>query len=299
MQGLSMDTRAHGKRIALVPTMGSLHDGHLSLLREGRQLGDILVMSLFVNPMQFGPEEDLARYPRDLERDKMLAEGAGADVLFFPDASGMYPEPFRTSVEVAGMSEVLCGRTRPGHFRGVATVVLKLFNIVMPHAALFGEKDFQQLTIIRRMVEDLNMAVAIIGVPTVREPDGLAMSSRNTYLTASQRKSAASISRGLRGAAAAFNEGHTNAVSLIGMVRDEISSAGLKVDYVEIVDEKTLLARPVASTHSRIVVAAYVGSTRLIDNISLKYFAGRKNNEQDNAQVQDPPGTGHPGQRGL
>ncbi|MCL4557797.1 MAG: pantoate--beta-alanine ligase [Deltaproteobacteria bacterium] len=270
MQGFSLDRRAHGERIALVPTMGYLHDGHLSLLREGRKHGDVLVMSLFVNPMQFGPKEDLGRYPRDFERDRVLSESAGTDVLFCPDAALMYPASFRTAVEVAGLSDVLCGKTRPGHFRGVATVVLKLFNIVMPHTALFGEKDFQQLTIIKQMAEDLNMAVEIVGVPTVREPDGLAMSSRNTYLSEAQRAAAASISKGLRKAAAAFKEGEKDSASLMGIVRGEMASAGLREDYVDIVDERTLGTLPAASSHGRIVVAAYAGTTRLIDNISLK-----------------------------
>ncbi len=270
MQTFSIEQRTLGKRIVLVPTMGYLHDGHLSLLREGRLRGDVLVMSLFVNPMQFGPKEDLAEYPRDFERDKKLAEGAGTDVIFYPDADQMYPASFKTAVEVTGVSDILCGKARPGHFKGVATVVLKLFNIIMPHIALFGEKDFQQLTIIKQMVRDLNTPVEIIGMPTMREPDGIAMSSRNTYLSKEQRAGALSISRGMYKAVAAFRNGKENSKELIRIIRNEITSAGLKEDYIDIIDEKTLMPLSKAGMNGRIVIAAYAGNTRLIDNILLK-----------------------------
>lgn len=269
MQDLSSKERAAGKKIVLVPTMGYLHEGHLSLLKEGRTRGDLLVMSLFVNPLQFGPREDLAQYPRDLERDKKLAESAGTDVIFSPDSGQMYPRPFRTSVEVSGLSDLLCGRTRPGHFRGVATVVLKLFNIVLPQVALFGEKDFQQLVIIRQMVRDLNVPVEIIGMPVIRESDGLAKSSRNVYLSAGERRQALSISRGLLSAADTFQKGNKNGAALTEVVRREMQAAGLKEDYVEIIDESTLEPVHTAGNHARIVVAAYAGGTRLIDNVSL------------------------------
>lgn len=270
MQGFSAGQRALGKRISLVPTMGYLHDGHLSLLREGRKHGDILVMSLFVNPMQFGPKEDLAQYPRDFDKDKKLAERAGTDVIFYPDPDQMYPGTFKTAVEVIGISDVLCGKTRPGHFKGVATVVLKLFNIIMPQSAIFGEKDFQQLTIIKQMVKDLNMCVEIIGMPTVRESDGIAMSSRNTYLSKEQRAGALSISRGMQKAASSFKDGNEDSEELVSIIRDEITHAGLREDYIEVVDDKTLAPLSKAGMNSRVVVAAYSGSTRLIDNISLK-----------------------------
>lgn len=270
MQDFSTGQRVLGKRISLVPTMGYLHDGHLSLLREGRRHGDILVMSLFVNPLQFGPKEDLAKYPRDFDKDKKLAESAGTDVIFYPDPEQMYPGTFKTEVEVTGISDVLCGKTRPGHFKGVATVVLKLFNIIMPHIALFGEKDFQQLTIIKQMVQDLNMAVEIIGMPTVRESDGIAMSSRNTYLSKEQRTGALSISRGMHKAASSFKDGNEDSTELVSIIKNEITRAGLREDYIDIVDDKTLTPIAKAGINSRIVVAAFAGCTRLIDNISLK-----------------------------
>ncbi len=270
MRDLSMKERSKNKTIALVPTMGYLHEGHLSLLKEGRQRGDMLVMSLFVNPMQFGPKEDLAKYPRDFERDKKIAERAGTDVIFCPDSGQMYPGPFKTAVEVTELSGVLCGKTRPGHFKGVTTVVMKLFNIVLPHVALFGEKDFQQLVIIRQMVKDLNIPVEIIGMPIIREPDGLARSSRNIYLSADERRSALSISRGLSKAMDTFKTGNRNSTELISIVKNEIKSSGLKEDYVEVIDECTLEPASATANNARIVVAAYAGSTRLIDNVSLE-----------------------------
>ena len=270
MQAFSLSQRTGGKSIALVPTMGYLHDGHISLLSEARKHGDLLVMSLFVNPMQFGPQEDLAKYPRDFARDTMIAESAGTDIIFYPEAKEMYPEPFKTSVSVSDLSDILCGKTRPGHFQGVTTVVAKLFNVILPHTAIFGEKDFQQLVILRRMVKDLNMPVEIIGMPIVREPDGLAMSSRNTYLSVDDRRRAISISKGLSNALDAFKKGERDGKKLQEIVRFDIQSAGLRVDYVEVIDETTLQPVHELSHAARIVVAAYAGNVRLIDNMALK-----------------------------
>ncbi|MCL5878525.1 MAG: pantoate--beta-alanine ligase [Deltaproteobacteria bacterium] len=269
MQAFSLSQRTGGKSIALVPTMGYLHDGHISLLSEARKHGDLLVMSLFVNPMQFGPQEDLAKYPRDFARDTMIAESAGTDIIFYPEAREMYPEPFRTTVYVSDLSDILCGKTRPGHFGGVTTVVAKLFNVILPHSAIFGEKDFQQLVILRRMVKDLNMPVEIIGMPIIREPDGLAMSSRNTYLSVDDRRRAISISKGLSNARDAFHKGVRDEKKLQEIVRSDIQSAGLRIDYVEVIDETTLQPVHELSHAARIVVAAYAGNVRLIDNMAL------------------------------
>ena len=270
MQAFSQAQRTGGKRISLVPTMGYLHDGHISLLNEAKKQGDLMVMSLFVNPMQFGPKEDLAKYPRDFARDTMIAESAGTDIIFYPDAQEMYPGPFKTSVYVSDLSDILCGKTRPGHFQGVTTVVAKLFNVILPHTAIFGEKDFQQLVILRRMVKDLNVPVDIIGMPIIREPDGLAMSSRNTYLSVDDRRSAISISKGLSNALDAFHKGVRDDKKLREIVRTDIQSAGLRIDYVEVVDETTLQPVHELSHTARIVTAAYAGNVRLIDNMALK-----------------------------
>ena len=272
MQSYSRAQRTAGKSIALVPTMGYLHDGHVSLLHEAKRRGSLVVMSLFVNPLQFSAHEDLAKYPRDFARDSLIAERAGTEVIFFPDAEEMYPQQFKTSVYVSDLSDVLCGKTRPGHFKGVATVVAKLFNAVLPQTAVFGEKDFQQLVILRRMVADLNVPVEIIGMPIVREPDGLAMSSRNTYLSIEDRRRALCLSRGLSNALDAFHKGESDGKRLREIVRSDIQSAGLKEDYVEVIDETTLQSvhKVEKSLAARIVVAAYAGNVRLIDNMALK-----------------------------
>ena len=272
MQAYSRAQRAAGKSIALVPTMGYLHDGHVSLLHEAKRRGGLTVMSLFVNPLQFGAHEDLTKYPRDFARDSLIAERAGTEVIFFPDVEEMYPRPFKTSVYVSDLSDILCGKTRPGHFKGVATVVAKLFNAVLPQTAVFGEKDFQQLVILRRMVTDLNVPVEIIGMPIVREQDGLAMSSRNTYLSMEDRRRALCLSRGLSNALDAFHKGESDGKRLREIVRSDIQSAGLKEDYVEVIDETTLQSvhKVEKSLAARIVVAAYAGNVRLIDNMALK-----------------------------
>ncbi len=270
MQAFSLEQRNRGKKISLVPTMGYLHEGHINLLREGKTRGDVLIMSLFVNPMQFGPKEDFSKYPRNFDRDAALAERAGTDVIFYPDVEQMYPEPFKTSVYVSELSDMLCGKTRPGHFKGVTIVVAKLFNVMLPHVALFGEKDFQQLIIIRQMVKDLNIPVEILGMPIIRESDGLAMSSRNAYLSRDDRRRAVAISKGLFQAADAFKKGLRDSKKLQDIVRFDIQSAGLKEDYVEVIDEVTLKSVHEILDNARIVVAAYAGSVRLIDNMPLK-----------------------------
>src|SRR5512144_1698869 len=220
MQALSRAARAAGQTIALVPTMGYLHDGHASLMREGRRRGDLLVASIFVNPAQFGAGEDFDAYPRDLERDARIAGDAGVDMIFAPRASDMYPAGYQTWVDVERLTLPLCGASRPGHFRGVTTVVCKLLNIVMPHVALFGKKDYQQLAVIRKMAADLNMAVDIVGMPIVREPDGLAMSSRNTYLSPAERASALCLSRALGEARTLYRQG----VKDVGALRERVEA---------------------------------------------------------------------------
>ena len=264
--------RREGRRLALVPTMGYLHEGHLSLMREGRSRADVVATSIFVNPTQFGPKEDLSRYPRDLEGDVAKCASAGVDMVFAPDdPKAMYPPGYQTYVEVTEVSQGMCGERRPGHFRGVATIVTQLLCLFRPEVALFGEKDFQQLQVIQALNRDLHLGVDIVGMPTVREPDGLAMSSRNAYLSPEERRRALSLSRGLRAAQALLKEGTREAGALVGAVRRELEAAGLREDYVELVDAERL--RPLASVapgqSARLLVAAFSGSTRLIDNMPL------------------------------
>ena len=262
---------AGGERVAFVPTMGNLHEGHLELVRRGRALAAHVVVSIFVNPLQFGPGEDLASYPRTLARDAELLAVTGADLLFAPSAGEMYPRPQaeQTRVEVPGLSEILCGTSRPGHFVGVATVVCKLFNMVQPEVALFGEKDFQQLAVIRRMVEDLCLPVGIVGVPTVREPDGLAMSSRNGYLTPTERACAPALYRALQAAAEALQR----PVDLEDVERAaaaQIDAAGLRTDYLSI-RRAADLARPADADRDLVILAAaWLGRARLIDNLRVQ-----------------------------
>jgi pantoate--beta-alanine ligase len=259
------DLRRDGRRIALVPTMGYLHRGHLSLLEAGRRRADALILSIFVNPIQFGPGEDLARYPRDVDGDLDKARAAGVDLAFVPDDAGMYPEPPLTRIEVGGVSQGLCGARRPGHFAGVATVVAKLFHLAQPHVAIFGQKDFQQLAVIRRMVRDLHFGIEIVGVPTVREPDGLALSSRNAYLDVAGRRRALGLSRALAAAERAFLEGEREGARLRAAASAEL--AEVEVDYLELCDAETL--EPIVDRVERpavLAVAAFVGRTRLIDN---------------------------------
>jgi len=267
MQELCLSLRREGRRIAFVPTMGYLHEGHLSLLQEGRRRGDLLVLSIFVNPTQFGPNEDLSTYPRDAERDLALARSAQVDIVFFPDAAGMYLPEASTFVTVEGLTGTLCGASRPGHFRGVATVVAKLFNIVQPDVALFGEKDFQQLAVIRRMARDLNMPVEVVGMPIVREPDGLAMSSRNVYLSADERRQALVLSQGLAAARAMAAAGERDSGSVLAALRRLIEGQpDARIDYLQICHQATLRDQERIDADSVLLLAVHVGKTRLIDN---------------------------------
>jgi pantoate--beta-alanine ligase len=270
MQQRCLAALAAGQRIALVPTMGFLHEGHLSLLREGKERGDLLVLSLFVNPTQFGQGEDLDSYPRDLEGDAKLARSVGVDLLFAPTASDMYPNGYTSYVNVEGLTEVLCGESRPGHFRGVTTVVCKLFTIVQPQVALFGLKDFQQLVVIRRMSADLHLPVEIVGMPIVREADGLAMSSRNSYISPQQRRQALALSDALRLARTAVADGEKSAANLLQMVRRRIDQeADASIDYVQIRHAETLQDVTVIDRHAVLLLAVRIGQTRLIDNSYL------------------------------
>lgn len=270
MQALAIAPERAGRRIALVPTMGYLHEGHASLLREGRKRGDVLVLSIFVNPIQFGRNEDLDRYPRDMERDCKIAAECGVDVVFTPSAADMYPEGFQTSVTVRDISLPLCGASRPGHFDGVATVVTKLFNIVRPDVALFGTKDYQQLAVIRRMTADLNMPVDIVGMPIVREADGLAMSSRNAYLNPAERQSALCLSRAIRRSRELFASGERSVAVLArearALIEQEDSAA---IDYVEFRDGVMLQEQETADAGTLLALAVKIGQTRLIDNTVL------------------------------
>ncbi|HET7502599.1 MAG TPA: pantoate--beta-alanine ligase [Kofleriaceae bacterium] len=261
------DLRRDGRRIAVVPTMGALHEGHLSLLREARGRADIVIVTIFVNPTQFGPNEDLARYPRDEAGDLAKARTCGVDLAFCPDAAAMYPAGAQTFIEVRELQKPLCGASRPGHFAGVATVVAKLFHATLPHVAVFGEKDYQQLAIIRRMVRDLDFPIEIASVPIVREADGLALSSRNAYLSADQRRSALSLSAGLAAAEAAFAAGERRADALVAAARAPIeAAAGTRIDYVELRDADELTPITRVERPAVLALAVFVGTTRLIDN---------------------------------
>ena len=259
--------RKEGLSVGLVPTMGYLHEGHKSLIDKAVAENDRVVVSVFVNPIQFGPTEDLASYPRDLDRDAELCEKAGANVIFHPEDSEMYFDDFCTYVDMDDLTKGLCGKTRPIHFRGVCTVVSKLFNIVTPDRAYFGQKDAQQLAVIRHMVSDLNFGIEIVGCPIIREEDGLAKSSRNTYLSPEERKAALVLSRSLKLGKKLIEDGEKDAKKVIAAIRGEIEKEPLaKIDYVEIVDWNTL--EPVDSTEGEILtaMAVYIGKTRLIDN---------------------------------
>jgi len=259
-----------GKRIGLVPTMGALHDGHLSLVRAARNQSDVVAVSLFVNPLQFGPNEDLAKYPRTFERDCQLLEAEKVDLLFAPSNEDMYPTDATSFVTVEGLSERLCGRSRPGHFRGVTTVVAKLFHIVEPDLAFFGQKDAAQAAIIRRMVSDLNFAVRIMVCPIVREKDGLAMSSRNAYLDPQQRKQAQVLYRALMRVQTLADTGERSAAKLVEAGKQVMSEEpGARLDYFEVVDPDTLEAVSDISRGALVAVAAFLGNTRLIDNVVL------------------------------
>lgn len=270
LRGALAEPRKTGKRVGLVPTMGYLHDGHLALVEASRRQCDVTVVSIFVNPTQFGPNEDLSTYPRDFLRDEELCRNAGVAILFAPEVQEVYPTHFETFVEPSELAKPLCVAFRPGHFRGVATVVCKLFNMVQPDAAFFGQKDFQQCAIVRRMVTDLNLPIEIVTLPTVREHDGLAMSSRNRYLGEEERRRALAINRALFAAADEFRSGMRDVQELIAVAKQHLQPID-RLQYLELVDSETL--KPAESplrSSAALCVAGYVGPTRLIDNVIME-----------------------------
>ncbi len=277
MQSWSEARRCQGRRIAFVPTMGFLHQGHLSLVRCARERGDCVVVSVFVNPTQFGPQEDFGAYPRDFDKDRRLLEKEGVEVLFYPAVEDMYPAGFQTRVEVSELSSVLCGAQRQGHFQGVTTVVSKLFNAVRPHVVVFGEKDYQQLQVIRSLVRDLNFDIEIAGHPIVREADGLAMSSRNAYLDPEERKAAVCLFRSLNRAASMVGDGEVRARVITDAVKAEIARESLvRPEYVKLCDTVTLAEIDRIQDRALLALAVRVGKTRLIDNIILAIREGRR-----------------------
>ncbi len=270
MKALAREWRREGKRIGFVPTMGYLHEGHLSLVRESKRRAGVTVVSVFVNPTQFGPAEDFKKYPRDLEKDSAYLKEAGVDCLFYPEAAEIYPPGYRTYAEVEGLQDRLCGKSRPGHFRGVATVVLKLFDIIGPDFAFFGAKDAQQVLIIKRMTADLDLDVEVVTCPIVREPDGLALSSRNAYLDPEGRKAARVLSTSLRWAEKAVGAGERDAARLVAGIRTILEAEPLaRIDYVEAVDPETLDSVAEVRGEILVAIAVSIGSTRLIDNLRL------------------------------
>lgn len=273
MTALAASWRKKGESTGFVPTMGALHEGHAALIRRARRENDRVVVSVFVNPAQFGPKEDFSRYPRSFAADSKLCAACGADAVYHPSPDEVYPEGFATSVEVRGLSELLCGRFRPGHFRGVATVVLKLLETVRPDRAYFGEKDFQQLVIIRRMVQDLGLPVSIVGCPTVREKDGLALSSRNAYLKPSERAAAPDIYATLKlgSELATARRAGLRPARLISRLRREILRRikGVQIDYISLVDSATLEDAKALEGNLRLLAAVWIGKTRLIDNVPV------------------------------
>lgn len=272
MQKVSDKLREEGKSIGFVPTMGGLHQGHFSLMQRARRENDILIISIFVNPTQFGPGEDYRKYPRPFEKDRSLAQREGVDIIFYPSISEMYGKEYSSYVEVERLSNRLCGLSRPGHFKGVASVVCKLFNIVKPHVAYFGKKDYQQLRIIKRMVEDLNMEVEIRECAIVREPDGLAISSRNSYLSFQERKEALSLYRALKCAKSLIRSGSSSADVIFEMEEIVHREPHAKIDYIKIVDPQTLEDVKKVRQGRKVLVAlaVWIGKTRLIDNILVK-----------------------------
>ncbi|MCF8056350.1 MAG: pantoate--beta-alanine ligase [Desulfocapsa sp.] len=272
VQFYSQRIREQGLTIGLVPTMGWFHSGHLALMDKAKRLADKVIVTLFVNPMQFGPSEDLENYPHDFDRDCRLAEELGVDLLYAPEKESMYPDGFATTVHVKGLTTGLCGGDRPGHFDGVTTVVAKLFNQTLPHLAVFGEKDFQQLAVIRKMVQDLDFPIEIVGHPIVREESGLAMSSRNTYLKKDEMAAALSLSQGI--ACAREMVGRQDTVT-VGQIKDAVSAVILRhpqctIDYVEVIDENSLMSTDTAGSDSRLLLAVKINNRiRLIDNSTL------------------------------
>ena len=270
MAGLAREWRGQGLKVVLVPTMGFFHRGHVSLMDYGRTQGDRLVVSLFVNPAQFGPAEDLARYPRDLDRDARLTREAGVDILYTPEVTSMYPPGYQTSVTVAQLSQGLCGASRPGHFQGVATVVLKLLHQVSPQVAVFGEKDYQQLQVVKQMVADLDVSAEIVGRPIVRELDGLALSSRNTYLNPAERAAALCLYRGLLAARELAVSGAKSRDQILAAVRQIITATPhASLDYVALVHPQTLQEVEALEGEARLLLAVWINKTRLIDNTLL------------------------------
>ncbi|MDP2682696.1 MAG: pantoate--beta-alanine ligase [Deltaproteobacteria bacterium] len=271
MRVFSGDAQRMGRSVVFVPTMGYLHDGHASLLKKGRGLGDMLVMSIFVNPVQFGLGEDFASYPGDLKRDLALADANKVDCVFNPAADEMYPEGFQTFIEIERLSSHLCGLSRPGHFRGVATVVMKLFNIVKPDIAIFGEKDFQQTAIIKRMIRDFNMDIDIVSMPIVRDADGLAMSSRNSYLNKEERMAARCLYTAIKMGRDIFNKGIKDAAVILKKMKHVIESEPLAViEYITICDTDTLEDLDIIADMALLVLSVKIGKTRLIDNCILQ-----------------------------
>ncbi len=257
------------KKIGFVPTMGALHKGHLSLVERCHSESDLTVVSIYVNPTQFGPQEDLNHYPRNLEKDIDLLRNYHVDIVFTPDDVQMYPEGYCTWVQVEGLSDILCGASRPGHFRGVATIVLKLMHIVNPKLMFMGMKDYQQIIVLEKMIEDLNLETKIVRCPIVREPDGLAMSSRNSYLTPDERQRATCLIKALKNAQKMVNEGYLDSSILISEAENIIKQSDGRIDYIKIVDGSTLQELPEVRSGSRMMLAVYIGNTRLIDNIEL------------------------------
>jgi pantoate--beta-alanine ligase len=271
MSTLAKMLKKEGKSIGFVPTMGYLHEGHLSLVKAAKKHTDVAVMSIFVNPLQFGPKEDFEKYPRDFKRDEQLASEAGVDVIFYPSVKDMYPEGYATFVNVERLTDGLCGASRPGHFRGVTTVVAKLFGIVKPDVTYFGQKDAQQAAVIRKMVQDLNMGIEVKVMPIVREKDGLAMSSRNTYLSEFERRDALTLYQSLKRAESLVADGEKDAGRIIKMMKEVIGAKpAVKIEYISIVDAKELVELETVTKEALIAVAAHVGKTRLIDNIIVK-----------------------------
>lgn len=271
MHLVSLSLKNKKKTIGLVPTMGALHEGHLKLVEEAKKSSDVIVVSIFINPTQFGPKEDFNKYPRDIRKDSILLNKLGVDYLFYPQASDMYPEGYKTYIEVKGIQDKLCGASRPGHFKGVATVVAKLFNIIAPDTAFFGEKDFQQQVIIKKMVNDLNMDVAIKTISIVRENDGLAKSSRNRYLSKTERKSAPLLYKALRLGKLMIDQGEKRSSIILSSMKSIIKiEPKFRIDYISICDPETFEEKKIIKGKILIAIAAYLGKTRLIDNILVK-----------------------------
>jgi pantoate--beta-alanine ligase len=270
MQAFSDSLRGKGRRIGFVPTMGFLHEGHISLIKEATRQSDQVIVSIFVNPLQFGPKEDFENYPRDPEGDSLKCQEGGADLLFLPKRGEIVGEGTRTFVTIEKIMERLCGASRPGHFQGVATIVLKLLHLVQPHLLFLGEKDFQQTVILKKMIRDFFMPVQVEVIPTVRETDGLAMSSRNSYLTPEERKSATVLHRAMKIGEEEFRQGETQASKLKTLMLEAImKEGGAKLDYLEIVDPELLDPIEQVTSEARIVLAVWIGKTRLIDNLAL------------------------------